>query len=287
MVSAYGSVRCASQAICRSRSVSGKSMPSGPVTSRPCAQCSASRVVASVAGFTGPATHVSGCCGSAARSASSAARRARRQRAKTCAGAARSARTISSARSSTVLTVPPDPPDPPDPPAPPAPADPPDPPAMVERRSAPAALATTPSSDCARWSTTSATVHPAAPDSDRHSASLSPLRMASSRSSSAARSSKTVTPETMAQPGPDPLRARCAGRPRASLVDALFAPVFAANPLTPSPANRACQPYRTQRTGTSRKIKACRKKRRRSSAPFLPQGPDFPHGERRHAGRKG
>jgi hypothetical protein len=59
---AYGSVRCASQAMCRSRSVSGKAMPSGPVMSSPCAQCSASRVVASVAGFSGASTQ-----GSAAR----------------------------------------------------------------------------------------------------------------------------------------------------------------------------------------------------------------------------
>ena len=68
-------------------------MPSGPVMSRPCAQCSASRVVASVAGFTGPATHSSGWSGSAARTAASAACRARCHRANTSAGAARSSRT--------------------------------------------------------------------------------------------------------------------------------------------------------------------------------------------------
>ena len=39
----------------RSRSVSGNGMPSGPVMSRPCAQCSASRVVANVVGLSGAA----------------------------------------------------------------------------------------------------------------------------------------------------------------------------------------------------------------------------------------
>ena len=85
-LSAYGSVRWASQATCRSRSVSRNSMPSGPVISRPCAQCSASRVVASVAGFTGPVTHCSGWSGSAARTAASAACRARCHRANTIRG---------------------------------------------------------------------------------------------------------------------------------------------------------------------------------------------------------
>ena len=77
-------------------------MPSGPVISSPCAQCSASRVVASVAGFTGPVTHSTGWSGSAARIAASAACRARCHRANTSAGAARSRRTISAAHSSVV-----------------------------------------------------------------------------------------------------------------------------------------------------------------------------------------
>ena len=77
-------------------------MPSGPVISSPCAQCSASRVVASVAGFTGPVTHSSGWSGSAARIAASPACRARCHRANTSAGAARSIRTASAARSSIV-----------------------------------------------------------------------------------------------------------------------------------------------------------------------------------------
>ena len=71
--------------------------------SRPCAQCSVSRVVASVAGFTAPAIHSTGRSGSAARSAASAACRARCHRPNTSAGAPRSSRTALSARSSTVF----------------------------------------------------------------------------------------------------------------------------------------------------------------------------------------
>ena len=51
----------------------------------------------------------------------------------------------------------------------------------------------------ARCSTTSAMVHPAAPDGDSHRASSRPPRMPSSRSCSAARSSKTVMLRSIAQ----------------------------------------------------------------------------------------
>ena len=47
--------------------MSGKAMPSGSVMSRPCAQCSASRVVASVAGLSGASAHCKRRSGSAAR----------------------------------------------------------------------------------------------------------------------------------------------------------------------------------------------------------------------------
>ena len=59
------------------------------------------------------------------------------------------------------------------------------------------ALAATASSVCARCSTTSAMLQPAAPDGDRHASSSSAARMRSSRSSSAARSSKTSMPPMM------------------------------------------------------------------------------------------
>src|SRR6266536_2711040 len=146
-------------------------MLSGPAMSRPCAQCSASRVVASVAGFSGSAAHARSRCGSAARSAFSAAILAARQRRKTAAGAARSARTSRSITSSSVA-----------------------PPAERRARSAPATLAATASSVCARWSTTSAIVHPLAADGDAHSRSSRRPRMASSLSCSATRSSKTTMP---------------------------------------------------------------------------------------------
>ncbi len=90
--------RCAAAGRCRERRCS-----SGPVMSRPWAQCSASRVVARVAGFIGASTHDSGCPGPAARSARTAARRASRHRSKTTAGSARCALTMSSASWSTVV----------------------------------------------------------------------------------------------------------------------------------------------------------------------------------------
>ena len=148
-------------------------MPSGPVISRPCAQCSASRVVASVAGFTGPVTHCSGWSGSAARTAASAACRARCHRANTSAGAARSRRTISAAHSSVVASA-----------AAPRPP----------RSDWWAAAAWTPSSDWARCSTTSPIVQPDAAEADVHCAKSSPDRIPSSRSCSAAKSSKIVMP---------------------------------------------------------------------------------------------
>ena len=172
-LSAYGSVRCASQAMCRSRPVSGKSAPSGPAMSRPCAQCSASRVVASVAGLIVPTIHSTGRSGSAARIAASAACRARCHRANTSAGAARSVRTAASARASVV-----------------SPATMPSAPRSVPCE----AVAAAASSDWARCSTTSAIVQPSAAEADPHCASSRPLRICSSRSSSAARSSKMLIP---------------------------------------------------------------------------------------------
>ena len=176
-LSAYGSVRWASQAMLRSRGVSGKSAPSGPAMSSPCAQCSASRVVASVAGLIVPTIHCTGWSGSAARSAASAARRARCQRANTSADAdgptGRSIVTAASARSSIV-----------------SPATAPSPP----RRVPCAAVAAAASSDWARCSTTSAIVQPRAPEADIHCPSSSPLRIFSSRSCSAPRSSKMLIP---------------------------------------------------------------------------------------------
>ena len=176
-LSAYGSVRCASQAMCRSRPVSGKSAPSGPAMSRPCAQCSASRVVASVTGLIVPTIHSTGRSGSAARIAVSDACRARCHRANTSAGpdgsTGRSARTAASARASVV-----------------SPATMPSAPRSVPRE----AVAAAASSDWARCSTTSAMVQPSAAEADPHCASSRPLRICSSRSSSAARSSKMLIP---------------------------------------------------------------------------------------------
>jgi len=176
-LSAYGSVRCASQAMCLSRAVSGKSAPSGSAMSRPCAQCSASRVVASVAGLIVPTIHCTGVSGSAPRIAASEACRARRHRANTSAGpdggTGRSARTAASARSSIVS---------------PATA------SSAPRRLPCVAVAAAASSDWARCSTTSAIVQPCAPEADSHCPSSSPLRIFSSRSCSAARSSKMVIP---------------------------------------------------------------------------------------------
>ena len=172
-LSAYGSVRCASQAMCRSRSVSGKSAPSGPAISSPCAQCSASRVVASVAGLSVPTIHGTGWSGSAARIAVSAACRARCHRANTSAGAARSIRTAASARVATVS-----------PSTAPSPA----------RRVPWVTVAAAASSDWARCSTTSAIVQPSAAEADLHCASSRPLRIFSSRSCSAPRSSKMLIP---------------------------------------------------------------------------------------------
>ena len=188
-LSAYGSVRCASQAMCRSRSVSGKSAPSGPAISSPCAQCSASRVVASVAGLSVPTIHGTGWSGSAARIAASAACRARCHRANTSAGAARSIRTAASARASIVSPA-----------TAPSPA----------RRVPWIAVAAAASSDWARCSTTSAIVQPSAAEADLHCASSRPLRIFSSRSCSAPRSSKmlipalshTVLPAGRTTPGP-------------------------------------------------------------------------------------
>ena len=64
----------------RSRAVSGNAIPNGPVMSRPWAQCSASLVVARVAGFNGAAAQVKTRPGSADRRAATDARRAARQR---------------------------------------------------------------------------------------------------------------------------------------------------------------------------------------------------------------
>ena len=151
-------------------------MPSGPVISRPCAQCSASRVVASVAGFIGPATHSSGWSGSAARTAASAACRARCHRANTSAGAARSAGPLP-------------PPGRPSCPRPPRPA----PRAAPGGRPWPRPPPRTGPGAAPRRRSSS----PRAPEGDIHCASSRPSRIFSSRSCSAARSSKMLMPRTM------------------------------------------------------------------------------------------
>ena len=128
-----------------------KAMPSGSVMSRPCAQCSASRVVASVAGLGGASAHCNRRSGSAARSATTAARRADRQRSKTTCGDGRSACTRRSTAASSVspstLQLP-----------------------ARSRSSLAETVSNTPSSVCARWSTTSVIVQPGEQQDQHHRA---------------------------------------------------------------------------------------------------------------------